>query len=108
MSRARILLTSAVLLIASSAGAQTTLPFSIKVQQGNTVTNAADGSSIAFMADAIGRPTSAGISITHLGVQPANQPPTASPVGTATITAIDLSGSTDFSLAVVPDPTVTY
>src|SRR5947199_5656972 len=85
MSKARMLSTSLALLIAAlpiatTANGQTTLPFSIKIQQGTTVTNAGDGSSITFQADAIGRPTSAGIYVTHLGVQPANQPPTASPV----------------------------
>src|SRR6266542_7008892 len=101
-------ISAAALLIASSASAQTAPLFSIKVQQGTTVTNVTDGGSIAFIAEAIGRPVSAGISITHLGVQPANLPPTALPVGTATITAIDLSGSTDFSLASLPDPSQTF
>src|SRR5438477_10560017 len=102
MPTARIFSTTAALLIASVASAQTRpapIPFSSKLQQGTTVTNITDGGSIAFSADAIGRPTSAGISVTHLGVQPANQPPTAQPVGVASITAIDLSGSTDFSVS---------
>src|SRR3954447_11206268 len=89
----------ATLLFAAGASGQITLPFSVKIQQGAVISNATDGASIAFQADAIGKPTSVGISITHTGVPPANQPPTASPVGVVTITAIDLSGSTDFSLS---------
>src|SRR2546425_11480119 len=98
MSTARLFATSAALLIASMASAQTTLPFSIKVQLGTTTTNAGDGAAVAFAADAIGRPVDATLNIVHVGVLPANAPPTAPTVGTATITAIDLSGSTDFSL----------
>src|SRR5205823_4885713 len=105
-SFAAVLLTS--VLLASIASGQTTLPFSIKIQQGTVVTNASDGALIAFQADAIGKPTGANISVTHLGVPPANQPATAAPVGVATITAIDLSGSQDFSLTGLPDPSQTF
>src|SRR5579864_3911445 len=110
MRAARLFSISALLLIASAASAQVTpppLPFSIKVQQGTTIVNASDGSSIAFQADAIGVTASAGVSVTHLGVTPPT-PPNAAPVGTATITAVDLSGSTDFSLTGVPDPSQTF
>jgi hypothetical protein len=105
MSRAHILFSSAVLLIASAASAQTTAPFTVKIQQGTITTNASDGSSIAFSADAIGRPTDATISVTHAGVL---QTTTSTYVGTLTITAVDLSGSTDFSLIGTPDPNQTF
>jgi hypothetical protein len=115
MWASRLLSTSAALvagfLPASSVlSAQTTpapLPFSIKVQQGTTLVNATDGSLIAFQADAIGRPTDATISILHLGV-PSTTSPTLPPTGTATITAIALTGSTDFSVIGTPDPTQGY
>ena len=106
MIRARLLCPlSVVLVAATSASAQTTLPFAIKAQQGTIVTNVSDGGSIAFTADGLGRPADANITITHLGVAPS---PGATPTGTATITAIDLSGSTDFSLTGVPDPAQTF
>lgn len=110
MSTARMVPTFAVLLISSVARGQVTpppLPFNIKVQQGNSVVNATDGSSIAFQADAIGRPSDATVIITHLGVTPLT-PPNAAPTGTATITAIDLTGSTDFSVTGIPDPGQTF
>ena len=106
MSTPRIVSVSAALLIASLASAQVTptpLPFTINVKQGTTLSNATDGSLIAFQADAIGRPSDAFVTITHLGVIPAT-PPNAAPAGTATITAIALTGSTDFSVIGVPDP----
>jgi len=95
MSRSHLLSLSAALLIASAASAQTTSPFSVKVQQGTTIVNAADGSSIAFAAEAIGRPTEATATFTHPGVLPANS---TVPVGVATITAVEVSGSTDFTV----------
>src|SRR5258706_15146042 len=101
MAKAHSVSISAALLIASVAGAQTTAPFSIKVQQGTISGNATDGSSIAFSADAIGRPTDATVSVTHLGVLPANS---TTYVGVATLTAIDLSGSTDLSVIGTPHP----
>jgi hypothetical protein len=106
MRTARVVSASAALLIASLASAQVTpppLPFTIKVQQGTSIVNATDGSLIAFQADAIGVTASAGVSVTHLGVTPPT-PPNAAPVGTASITAVDLTGSTDFSVIGVPDP----
>src|SRR5215472_16807608 len=107
MRTAHAILAPAALLLAAAATAQvapTPLPFSIKVQQGTTISNATDGSLIAFQADAIGVQASAGVTVTHLGVTPAT-PPNAAPVGTATITAVDLTGSTDFSVVGIPDPT---
>ena len=94
-------------MIASLASAQVTPPFTINVKQGTTLSNATDGSLIAFQAEAIGRPADAFVAITHLGVIPAT-PPNAAPTGTATITAITLTGSTDFSVIGVPDPSQTF
>jgi hypothetical protein len=105
MRAARLASASAALLMASLASAQVTpppLPFTIKVQQGTSIVNATDGSLIAFQADAIGVTASAGVSVTHLGVTPPT--PNAAPVGTVSITAVDLTGSTDFSVTGVPDP----
>ncbi len=110
MTTARLISASTALLIASLASAQITptpLPFTISVKQGTTISNATDGSSIAFQADAIGRPSDAFVTVTHLGVIPPT-PPNAAPTGTATITAIALTGSTDFSLIGVPDPSQTF
>jgi hypothetical protein len=106
MRAAHFVSAPAVLLLATLASAQVTpppLPFSIKVQQGTSIVNATDGSLIAFQADAIGVTASAGVSVTHLGVTPPT-PPNAAPVGTVSITAVDLTGSTDFSVVGVPDP----
>ena len=94
MFRAHFILLSTAFLIASSAQAQT-VPFTLRVQQGTTTSNAADGASIAFQADAIGRPTDAIVTFTHLGVLQTN---TNNFVGVATVTAIDVSGSTDFQV----------
>src|SRR5881628_1833212 len=108
MSRAHIFSTgAAALLIACAASAQTTttIPFSFKVQLGTTVSNAVDGSSIAFSADAIGRPVDATISVTHLGTLPAN---TTTFVGTGSITSVEISGSTDLSVIGPPDVTQTF
>ena len=107
MSKACVVSSSAALLIASFASAQVTappLPFTLSVKQGTTISNAADGSLIAFQADAIGRPSDAFVTVTHLGVIPPT-PPNAAPTGTAFITAVSLTGSTDFSVSGVPDPT---
>jgi hypothetical protein len=106
VSTARLVSASAALLMASLASAQVTpapLPFTISVKQGTTISNAADGSLIAFPAEAIGRSSDAFVSVTHLGVTPLT-PPNAAPTGTAFITAVALTGSTDFSLLGVPDP----
>ncbi len=93
---------------ASAAAAQTTAPlFSITVQQGTTINSATDGSSIAFQADAIGRPTDATVNVLHLGVTPAT-PVNALPTGTATITSVVLTGSTDFSVTGAPDPSISF
>jgi hypothetical protein len=107
----RIVSTSAALLIAAmaastpvSAQAATPLPFSLTVQQNTTTVSATDGSSVAFSADGIGRPTDAIVSITHLGVVPASTLPNPAPTGVATIISVTLSGSTDFSVTGVPDP----
>jgi len=110
VSTPRIVSAAAALLIASLASAQITptpLPFTINVKQGTTLSNATDGSLIAFQADAIGRPSDAFVTITHLGVIPAT-PPNAAPTGTATITAVALTGSTDFSVIGVPDPSQSF
>ncbi|HTM47550.1 MAG TPA: choice-of-anchor D domain-containing protein [Bryobacteraceae bacterium] len=96
MSRAHFNLLSTALLLAATSAAQTpTIPFSLRVQQGTTVTNAADGAVIAFQAEAIGRPADATVNVTHLGVLQASNNTF---VGTATITALDISGSTDFQV----------
>ena len=100
MVRARFLSFAWLLLAASVASAQT-LPFSVRLQQGTTVTTLGDGSSISFTADAIGRPSDAIVTVTHLG---AITPPSTVANGTATVTAVDISGSTDFSISGVPDP----
>src|SRR2546429_2178532 len=108
MSRSHVFSTgAAALLIACAASAQTTttIPFTFKTQLGTTVSNAVDGSSIAFMADAIGRQVDATISGTHLGTLPVN---TTTFVGTGTITSVTISGSTDFSLIGPPDSTQTF
>jgi hypothetical protein len=110
VSTAHLVSASAALLIASLASAQVTpplLPFSISVKQGTTVANATDGSLISYQADAIGRASDATVNVTHLGVIPPT-PPNAAPTGTATITAIALTGSTDFSVIGIPDPTQTF
>jgi hypothetical protein len=106
VSTPRIVSAATAVLVASLASAQVTptpLPFTINVKQGTTLSNAIDGSLIAFQADAIGRPSDAFVTVTHLGVIPAT-PPNAAPTGTATITAVTLTGSTDFSVIGVPDP----
>src|SRR5436853_324195 len=100
--------TSAALLLAIVASAQTTTnpPFTIKILLAGVTTNGGDGSAIAFQADGIGRPVDAFINITHTGVLAT--PSSTTFMGVATITAIDLSGSGDFSLIGQPDPSQTF
>jgi hypothetical protein len=112
VSRRPALLLAVLAIVSSPLAAQTPAPppFRITVTQNTTSVTAGDGSLISYSADAIGRPSDASVSITHLGVIP---PPTTNipnPVatGTATITSYILSGSTDFSVTGIPDPSQTF
>src|SRR5438093_1593376 len=106
MSTARIFFASAALLLAAAANAQTALPFGLRIQLGATTTIAADGAAIAFQAEAIGKPVDATILVTHTGVLPSATATTY--VGTATITAIDITGSSDLTVSGLPDPSQTF
>ena len=84
-----------LLLIAATFGtAQTAPPFSIRTQQGATVQIIGDGGTMAFAADGIGLNADGAITVTY-------KPATIST--TATITGIDLTGATDFSITGAPD-----
>ena len=81
------------------AGAQTSAPFSIRTQQGTTVQNTTDGGTFNIPADGIGLPSTGQVVITYTN-------PLAG--ASATITTIQLIGSTDFALSGVPDLTSGY
>ena len=68
MSRVHFL--SLALLTASAASAQTTTtpPFSIKLNQGTSITTITDGGTISFAADAVGRPADVIVNTTFTGV----------------------------------------
>ncbi|MBI3472220.1 MAG: choice-of-anchor D domain-containing protein [Candidatus Solibacter usitatus] len=89
---------AALLLAAHTASAQapTAAPFAMRVAQGSTITSLTDGSNIAFVADAIGRPSDAVLSVTYRGN------------GSAVITALDVTGSTDFIISGLPDFTQAF
>jgi hypothetical protein len=63
----------------------------MRVALGSAVTAVNDGGNVAFTADAIGRPQDAVLSVTYRGN------------GSAVITALDVTGSTDFILSGLPD-----
>ena len=91
----QFLLAAAILMAAVPfAGAQTTLPFTIKTQQGSNVQMIGDGGTLAFPADGIGLATNGSLTITYTGV------------GTnvfANVNSIVLTGSTDFTVTSAPD-----
>ncbi len=89
----QFLIPLAALTLASVAAAQVgpaAFPFSIRVQQGTTVSSATDGALITMAADAVGIANTAVVSITYTGT-------TTNP--TTAMNAIDLTGSTDFSIS---------
>ncbi|MBM3727907.1 MAG: choice-of-anchor D domain-containing protein [Acidobacteria bacterium] len=87
-------LSGLALLLAGVAGAQivpTPAPFNIRVQIGNTVQNLTDFSTLAINADFINQPVTANIAITYRGT------------ASASISAFELTGSTDFVITSQPD-----
>lgn len=93
--RFSLLAASVACMFAPSGAAQTStpLPFSIRIQQGTTVQNIADGGTLALPADGIGLPSDGSISISYKGTGTA----------TANITAMDVTGSTEFSVTGLPE-----
>src|SRR6266542_1551669 len=83
-----LLIPFAALTLASAASAQVA-PFTIRVQQGATVSSLADGATITMAADAIGIASTASISISYTGT-------VTTPV--TTFNTPDFSGSTDFTI----------
>ena len=82
-----LLLAISALALPAAAPAQAPFPFTIQVRQADTVTNIGDGGTVLMQAPALGMETTASFTITY------NDP-------TATnIKAIELTGSTDFSLS---------
>jgi len=90
--RRSALLTIGLLILLHSLNGQTPLPYALRVQQAQNVVNIADGGTVTFAADAVGVPSSAAaLTITYRGTT------------TATITAVDLTGSLDFAVSGLPD-----
>ncbi len=86
-----------VLLALSVAGRPVeaqTLNFGLRVIQAGIVSNLSDGSTIAFAADYVGGASTAQAVITYRGTTPTTI--------NATITQVDLTGSTDFSIGGFP------
>lgn len=86
-----ILALAASVLAPARAAAQGPFPFTIEVRQADTVTNIGDGGTVVMEAAAAGMETTASFTITY-------NDPTAT-----TVKAIELTGSTDFSIA-APSP----
>jgi len=88
-----LILSSAILgsLLTPFAAAQATLPFTLRVQQAQTVLNIADGATITFPADTVGAASSATLSIIYRGTT------------TATMNSVELTGSLDFSVSGLPE-----
>src|SRR5687767_9768607 len=101
MSRIRILTISAASIFAalSCAPAQAQIPFSIRVQQPTGAANVPDGGTVAFNADGIGKPSEALLTVTYRGST------SATGASSAVVNSIELTGSNDFMLLGLPDPT---
>ena len=82
-----------LLIVSMAATAQTTIPFSMRVQQGTDVTTLPPEGTITFAAASVGVPTSAIVNITYKGTGTA----------TATIGSMDFAGSTDYAIAGLPE-----
>lgn len=87
---------SSLLLLFSMGGAlsaqTTTLPFTLRYQQGQNVTSLSDGSSVTLAADAVNAPVSGTLTITYRGTT------------NASINSIEISGSLDFTTAGLTPP----
>jgi hypothetical protein len=94
MLRVRCSLLLAVALLsclAPLANSQATAPpFTVRVQYGPNVTNVADGGTATIPADAIGMATAITVTATYTGL------------ASADVTAVDLTGHTDFSITSPP------
>lgn len=66
-------------------------PFAVRVQYGSTVVSYTEGTTVTVPAEAIGVPATVFVTLTYRGAT------------TADVTAVDLSGYTDFSLLAVPN-----
>lgn len=88
----------AALLAPFAAGQTATTPFSIRTQQGTNVQNTSDGGTFNLPSDGIGLASRGTVTITYTNP---------SSGGSATITSVQLVGTTDFALA-LPDLTGGY
>ncbi|MFN0167906.1 MAG: choice-of-anchor D domain-containing protein [Bryobacteraceae bacterium] len=84
------------LLAASFAAAQTTSPVSLRVQISGAVQNIAEGGTISFAADAIGKPVDATLTVSYRGA------------GSLNITRFEFNGSNDFTISGIPSPDVAF
>lgn len=80
--------------LAPYATAQTAAPFSIRVQQGTNVQVIADGGTMAYPAEGIGLPVDGSLTISFTGT---------GATALATVTSMQLTGSTDFVVTSAPD-----
>jgi len=83
-----LLIPSFVLCLATPALSQAPVPFNLRVEQGLNVWSLADGGSFTLPADAVGLPSTATVTVTYRGA------------ASASISNIELTGHTDFSIAV--------
>ncbi len=81
---------------AALLSAQTATPLSFRVLVSGQVQTLADNGTVQFNADAIGRPLDAQISVTNRGT------------GSVSITRVEVTGSTDFTINGVPAPEVVF
>ena len=72
----------------------TPLPFTMRVQQANSVLNVADGATITMPADAIGIASTAVLTVTYRGT---------TTTSSATLNTVDFSGSLDFTVSGIPE-----
>ena len=98
MRRIQLILFMAALAAVCALAQTSTPPFSIRVQQGNTVQIFGDGGTLAMPSEGIGMPLEGNVVVTYTTVP---TPALSSPA--ASITQVFVTGSTDFSLVGVPD-----
>ena len=96
MRKAFVYQLALIALGASFAAAQGPAPFAILTQQSAAALTLSDGGTLPFAADGIGLPSDAGVAVTY---RPSNTN------YNAVITAVDLSGASDFRLLNLPDLT---